>query len=129
MILFNLYYYIFQKYVQKNYITLNSETFNFTASKIQIVVGTNEWKSGGTYYNASKIIVHKEFVLSDYINDIALIHAKSPIVLNERVQSINFTSKAVQPDTLLQTTGWGTLKVNQVSYFLWQICLTQDISL
>lgn len=92
------------------FILPNSDTFNFTSSKIQIVAGTNEWKSG-THYNVSKIIVHEKFVLSDYINDIALIRARSPIEFNERIQPINFTSKAVQPDTLLQTTGWGSLKV------------------
>lgn len=91
-------------------ITFNSETFNFTPSKIQIVAGTNEWKTG-IHYNVSKIIINEKFVLSDYINDIALIRARTPIEFNERVQPINFTSKAVQPDTLLQTTGWGTLKV------------------
>lgn len=94
----------------KFFITFNSDTFNFTSSKIQIVAGTNEWKTG-THYNVSKIIVHNKFVLSDYINDIALIRTRSPIKLNDRIQPINFTSNAVEPDELLQTTGWGTLEV------------------
>lgn len=92
-------------------ISFNSDTFNFTSSKIQIVAGTNEWKTG-THYNVSKIIVHDKFVLSDYINDIALIRVRTPFEFNERIQPINFTSNAVEPDALLQTTGWGTLKVN-----------------
>lgn len=84
---------------------LNSEAFNITAPEIEIVVGTNEWQTGGTRYNASEIIVHENFELSDYINDIALIHTQSPIEFSERVQPINFTSNVVQPDTPLQTTG------------------------
>lgn len=91
-------------------ITFNSDAFNFTSSEIQIVAGTNEWKTG-THFNVSKIIIHNKFLLSDYLNDIALIRTRSPIELNERVQPINFTSNAVEPDELLQTTGWGTLKV------------------
>lgn len=70
------------------------------------MVGTNEWQTGGSRYNVSNIIIHEQFELSDYINDIALIHAQSPIEFNERVQPINFTSNAVQPNTLLQTTGF-----------------------
>lgn len=62
-------------------------------------------------YNVSKIIIHERFNVSDYLNDIALIQTQSPIEFNERVQPINFTSEAVWPGTLLQTTGWGTLRV------------------
>lgn len=75
------------------------------------MVGTNEW-SNGTHYNVSNIIVHEKFKLPDYINDIALIRVQSPIEFNERVQPIKFSAEEVQPDTNLQTTGWGYTKTN-----------------
>lgn len=93
-------------FLQKKTLIFNSDAFNITSPEIEIVVGTNEWQSGGTRYNVSNITVHEQFELSDYINDIALIHAQSPIEFNERVQPINFTSNVVQPNTLLQTTGY-----------------------
>lgn len=77
------------------------------------MAGTNEWKTG-THYNVSEIIVHNKFFLPLYINDIALLRARIPFEFNERVQPINFTSETVEPDTELQTTGWGTLHVSQI---------------
>lgn len=93
---------LFQK---KSFFLFNSDAFNITSSEVEVVVGTNEWQTGGSRYNVSNMIVHEQFELSDYINDIALLHTQSPIEFNERVQPINFTSNAVEPNTLLQITG------------------------
>lgn len=86
-------------------------------SKIQIVTGTNEWRDpNAARYSVRRIIVHEKFDVSDYLNDIALIQTQSPIEFNERVQPIKFTSTPVLPGALLQITGWGTLKVGQISH-------------
>lgn len=91
---------------------LKRNTVSTVGMRSQIVTGTNELRSStAARYNVSKIIIHERFNVSDYLNDIALIRTQSPIEFNERVQPINLTSQAVLPGTLLQTTGWGTLKV------------------
>lgn len=93
------------------YIFFNSKTFNLTSSQVEIVVGTNQWNSGGTRYKVGDIIAHEHFELSDYINDIALIRVRSPIKFNERVQPINYTATEIPPGITLQITGWGLLAV------------------
>lgn len=82
-----------------------------TASQINIVVGTNEWKSAIYYYDVKDIIVHERYHRSNYNNDIALIRIKFPIEFNEQVQPIKYTANEVAPGTPLQTTGWGALIV------------------
>lgn len=92
--------------------TFERNTLSTVALRTEVMTGTNELRSSNApRYNVSKIIIHERFNVSDYLNDIALIQTQSPIEFNERVQPINFTSKAVWPGTLLQTTGWGTLRV------------------
>lgn len=90
---------------------INSKTFNVSASKIEIVVGTNNWLKNGIRYKVSDIIAHDGYRSSDSANDIALIRVETPIKFNQKVKAIKFTAKEVAPGTKLQTTGWGSLKV------------------
>lgn len=89
----------------------SSKTANLTSSEIDIVVGTNEWKTGGTHYDVTETIVHDRYNSSDYLNDIALLRVRSPIEFNEKIQPITYTAKEVPPGTKLQFTGWGFLMV------------------
>lgn len=89
----------------------NSKSFNRSPWQIKIIVGTNQWKSGGTKYTADKVIVHKKYNSPAYANDIALIRMRSPIEFNESVQPIAYTTKEVPAGEILQAAGWGAMQV------------------
>lgn len=83
--------------------------------KLEILVGTNNLKEGGTYYKAKKYIKHPEFNRPNFANDIALIRVKGSITLNTKVQSIEFSPDKVPENSTLQLTGWGRLKAGGAS--------------
>lgn len=111
---------------------LNSDTYNLTSPLVKIVVGANEWFTGGVLHDVSDIIVHENYIYADDINDIAVIRVEPPIEFTEKVQPIKYTAKAVPPGSILQTTGWGYLEVLSLSstkkfrftLINWSICPT-----
>lgn len=82
---------------------------------MQLMVGAHEYNTGGQhYYKVSDVVVHEGFILSDYINDIALIRVQTPIKFNDQVQPIKYTNKMIPPGTPLQTIGWTRLLVRGI---------------
>lgn len=78
---------------------------------MEIVVGTNVWKTGGIRHKIYDMIVHKDYAIPDAINDIALIHVQTPIKFNKKVQPIAYTAEEVPNNAKLMTTGWGSAVV------------------
>lgn len=76
---------------------------------LEILVGTNNLKEGGTYYKVENYIKHPKFNQPNFANDIALIRVNGSITLNTKVQSIEFSSDEVPENSTLQLTGWGRL--------------------
>lgn len=92
---------------------------------IQILVGTNQLSSGGTFYRAKKTILHEKFDQPQfdepesgqvqYANDIALIQTESPMTFNKKVFPLDYSDKEVEVGAEnLQFTGWGVLNVSDL---------------
>lgn len=90
---------------------------------IQILVGTNQLSSGGSFYRVKKIILHPKFGQPkldesesgqlQFANDIGLIQTDSLITFNEKVQPIEYSEKEIEVgNEKLQVTGWGLLNVS-----------------
>lgn len=75
------------------------------------MVGTNDLKSGGTYYKAADLITHEGYDLPPFANDIGVVRVQGEIEFSRKVQPIKFTSKKVDGGVALQATGWGRLSV------------------
>ncbi|XP_055301508.1 chymotrypsin-1-like [Sitodiplosis mosellana] len=85
-----------------------------TAENLEVYVGSNDWKIGGTSYRVAEIIVHEE-LSSFFANDIAVIRVQGSITLNDKVQTIEYSSEEVPDGAVLQLTGWGRLQAGGVT--------------
>lgn len=82
----------------------------------EILVGTNQWNSGGQRYKIESIFIHDDYRrvgLAANAGDIALLHTKIPIELNDRVQPIKYSRKEVPVNADLLVFGWGKFSVFQ----------------
>lgn len=85
--------------------------FSKNTEKVQIVVGTNQWKLG-TKYKPAKFIMHESYNYPNFAYDIGLIRTQTPIEFTEKVQPIKFSKKFIEAGTDLMVTGWGRLEVS-----------------
>lgn len=89
------------------------QLFQFrTPQSIQILVGTNDLKNGGTIYKAEKLINHEKYGQPAFAYDIGLIQVEGTIEFTEKVQPIKYSNTVVPGDVALQATGWGRLSVS-----------------
>lgn len=75
------------------------------------MVGTNDLRWGGTYYQCQLFIAHKSFDKPRYAYDIGLIRVNN-IQFNNRVQPIKLSNKYVNGGVKLRVTGWGTTRAD-----------------
>lgn len=84
---------------------------------MEIVVGTNDLKSGGTRYKVERFIGHEKYDKPQFAFDIAIIRVKGEIEFNDKVQPIKYSDKFVEANTKLDIFGWGKSKVSQSNRF------------
>lgn len=100
------------KFIRADFFNSN---FRRNTDDIQIKVGSNNWKTGGTYYKPEKLIPHEDFGSLLFAYDIGLIRLQTPIEFSENVQPIKLSTKEVGADENVQVTGWGRLSVSSFS--------------
>lgn len=88
--------------------------FSKSPSEVQIVVGTNQWKSG-VQYVPETFIIHEDYDNPPFAYDIGLIRVQTPIEFSEKVRPIKYSAEEVPIGASLQATGWGYLKRNGVT--------------
>lgn len=79
---------------------------------MEIYVGSNDLQSGGTYYKIERFLAHEEYNKPSFANDVAVIRVQGKIALNDKVQTIEYSSEEVPDGAVLQLTGWGRLQVS-----------------
>lgn len=79
---------------------------------LEVFVGTNDLKNGGSYYKVQKFIMHEGYNQPMFANDIALIRLRDELQFNEKVQPIELGSDEVPDGVDLQLTGWGRVQVS-----------------
>lgn len=89
----------------------------WSASLINIYVGSNQLNSNGVVYKSEKLIKHENYDNPEYHNDIALVKSVEPFIFNERVKPIPIRQTRL-PDkaTPVILTGWGDLTVSFLNY-------------
>lgn len=81
----------------------------------EVLVGTNQWRFGGTRYKVNMTIVNEWYGYpAKHSNDIALIRVSEPFEFNAKVQPIEYSREAVPVHTKLTLTGWGKLSLDEV---------------
>lgn len=79
---------------------------------LSVHAGTNFQNETGDVYEVASVTINKDYSASLLINDVALVHLKTPITYNARVKPIklatNDTDLENKPCTL---SGWGTTRV------------------
>ncbi|CAF4763319.1 unnamed protein product [Pieris macdunnoughi] len=83
-------------------------------SQFTAVVGTLSRTRGGTSYEISKVIAHKEHNKPDrFNNDIAVISTKKAIKFNKNVQPLPLPTKDITAGLSCILSGWGKLNRNR----------------
>lgn len=93
----------------------------------EMLMGTNQWNSGGQRYKIESIYVHRNYGragLAANAGDIALIHTEIPIEFNAKVQPIKYSRKEVPVNADLQVFGWGRTSVSMNIFSVFAIVLT-----
>jgi len=81
-----------------------------SVKNLEVFVGSNDLRSGGTYYKVEKYITHEKYNQPSFANDIAVIRVQGSITFNDKVQPIEYSSEEVPDGAVLQLTGWGRLR-------------------
>lgn len=81
--------------------------FSYPQKKVEIFVGSNNLKEGGSRYPVEYFLRHKEYDNPRYANDIGLIRLNDSIEFNDNVQPIKYSKKYVEGGVQLLLTGWG----------------------
>lgn len=81
---------------------------------LEVYVGSNDVKKGGTYYKVEKFFTHEKYNQPNFANDIAVIRVQGSITFNDKVQPIVYSSEEVPDGAALQLTGWGRLRVSLI---------------
>ncbi|XP_045486411.1 chymotrypsin-2-like [Pieris rapae] len=87
---------------------------NRKPSKFFAVVGTLSRTKGGTKYEISKVITHKEHNKpTKFKNDIAVISTKKAIKFNKKVQPLPLPTQDIKTGLSCLLSGWGYLGYGQ----------------
>uniref|UniRef100_A0A182PCT2 Apyrase n=1 Tax=Anopheles epiroticus TaxID=199890 RepID=A0A182PCT2_9DIPT len=78
---------------------------------MQVLVGTNDLRSGGQRYAVEKYVAHSGFNNPAFHNDIGLVKLKSKIQYGDLVQPIAYSEQELPENATLTLTGWGMLSV------------------
>ncbi|XP_047515500.1 chymotrypsin-1-like isoform X1 [Pieris napi] len=85
-------------------------------SGFTVVVGTLSRTKGGTTYEISKVIRHKEYNKpNQFKNDIAVISTKKAIEFNKKVQPLPLPTKDITSGLSCILSGWGKLGARESS--------------
>lgn len=71
-------------------------------SDLEILVGTNDLKTGGTRYKVSALYHHSRYDQPRFANDIGLIRINGTINFTTSVQPIEYSPKEVQQNSTLK---------------------------
>lgn len=88
---------------------------NRSPLSLGVLVGTNDLKNGGTYYEVDKYYAHEDYNNPDFAYDIAVIRVEGTIEFNDRVQPIEPSSEEVPDGAEVLLTGWGRLSVSVIA--------------
>ncbi|XP_033213878.1 trypsin-1-like [Belonocnema kinseyi] len=98
-----------------NYILTAGHCAGYPTKWISVRAGTTQYAKGGVVHRVNKVILHEKFSTSIFgvpINDVALLHLKTPLKLDETKQPIELFKhgEEVLEGSSSTITGWGALK-------------------
>lgn len=79
---------------------------------IEILVGTNNLKSGGKYYHAEHFKIHEDYHKGRHLNDIAVLRVIGKFEFDENVQPIELSREHVPEGAVAEFAGWGRTVCN-----------------
>lgn len=86
--------------------------FRKSTRGVEILVGTNNIKTGGKYYAAEQLKLHEDFVNLHRLYDMAVVRVTEKIEFNDKVQPIELSPDRVPNNAVVQFAGWGKSAVS-----------------
>lgn len=87
---------------QKWVVTASHCVIGQSPNDLEILVGTNDLKHGGTRYKVTTLYHHSRYDQPRFANDIGLIRINGTITFTTSVQPIEYSPKEVQPNSTLK---------------------------
>ncbi|KAK4878656.1 hypothetical protein RN001_011162 [Aquatica leii] len=81
--------------------------FKFTATTLEVVVGTNSLSSGGTRYNVTQLILHPKYNNKNLANDVGLLKILGTFTFGSNIKSIQLSTDYPPHGANLTLSGWG----------------------
>lgn len=72
---------------------------------MEVLVGTNDLSSGTQYHKVSHFVIHQNFNVSQYRDDIAVAKINDQFKFNDRVQPIEYSREEAPDGSDVQLTG------------------------
>ncbi|KAK4878655.1 hypothetical protein RN001_011161 [Aquatica leii] len=80
---------------------------SFTATTLEVVVGTNSLSSGGTRYNVTQLILHPKYNNKNLANDLGLLKVLGTVTFGSNIKSIQLSTDYPPHGANLTLSGWG----------------------
>ena len=101
--------------LSENFILTAGHCASYPTKWISVRAGTTQYTKGGAVHRVDEIILHEEFTTSTFgvpVNDVALLHLKKPLELDETKQPIELfrEGEEVLEGSLSTVTGWGAVE-------------------
>lgn len=85
-----------------------------SARELEILVGTNDLKSGGKYYQVGRLFKHDDYDKDLHRNDITVIRMPEKFEFSDRVASIEMSTVSAPEGANLEFFGFGVDSVNVI---------------
>lgn len=94
--------------------SIKFKVFNFwlSGAPIEVLAGTNTWRSGGQRYRSKMYYIHGWYNNPKNAYDVGLIRIDGDIQYNDKVNWIALWPDAPPSGTWLVATGWGSIGVS-----------------
>lgn len=87
-----------------------------TPADIEVVVGSNQWNSSENTFKVKRLIPHEKYNQPKFAFNIGLIHLKSSIEFNDKINAIEYSMKDVPEGSNLQVVSFGSSLVRNCDF-------------
>lgn len=99
-------------------ITAGHCTYDVTPDDVVVIVGTQQLNSGGTIMAVFKLVLHPNFNINLFVNDISMVKTVDAILFTSTVQPIGIgTTAKVGGNVAATVSGWGYTSVCSDDFF------------
>lgn len=84
---------------------------------VRIVTAAHDLENSGFAYLVQQVVVHGDWNLLSFENDVALVQTLVPILFSEQVTIITISSNVIGAGTQARVSSWGATEVNRIPLY------------